>query len=58
MSRVLEIIWEGFIMGCNCNNGFGSWLILLILLCGCSGNGGLMGGCCDNGCGCHSGCGC
>ena len=32
-------------MGCNCNNGVGGWLILLILLCGFCGNGGLMGGC-------------
>ncbi len=60
-------------MGCNCNNGVGGWLILLILLCGFCGNGGLLGGCgcngtntapsgcgcgCDNGCGCNSGCGC
>ena len=31
-------------MGCNCYNGVGGWLILLILLCGFCGNGGLLGG--------------
>ena len=38
--------------GCNnvtSNNGCGSWIWILILLCCCGGN---------NGCGCDNGCGC
>ena len=52
---------------CCGNNGFGGsgclWIILLIIiLCGCCGNGNSWGGnnCgCSNGCGgCDNGCGC
>ncbi len=44
----------------NCNNGFGGcwWIIILILLFSCCGNGFGCGVSTQNNCGCDNNCGC